>query len=286
MATQQELEKLIRKIDDLPTLPTVYAKLAETINNPSTTARDVSKILSHDQALTAKLLRLVNSAFYGFPSKISTITQAVVILGFSALKNLVLTTSVFDLFAGDPNKTKIHQGEFLKHAVGTAVGALIIGKSLSYPEPEELFVAGLLHDIGKLAENLFLHDRFAEVVEVANNENIFILRAEIRLLGFSHAHVGKLLLQKWKLPQQLIEIIANHHNIQKARVNIKQTAIIQLADILCRSLELGYAGDNLIPCLESGAWDIIKLNPGALERIIKEIDMGFNEAIQSLGFNN
>ena len=170
-----DLQKIIAKIDDLPTLPRTVLKITELVNNPKSSAKDLARIITDDQVLTARLLKLVNSSFYGFPQRISTVTNAIVLLGFDAIRSLLLTTSVFDLFAGRNKKSKQDQEKFWDHSLGCAVGAKVIGNYLRYDKIEELFVSGLLHDIGKIVEMLFLPDEFAQVVTAINQNDILII---------------------------------------------------------------------------------------------------------------
>ena len=146
-----EPQKIIDKIDDLPTLPRTVLKITELVNDPKSSAKDLARVITDDQVLTARLLKLVNSSFYGFPQRISTVTAAIVLLGFDAIRNLLLTSSVFDLFANRNRQKKQIQERFWDHSLGCAVGAKVIGNYLRHDNIEELFVSGLLHDIGALA---------------------------------------------------------------------------------------------------------------------------------------
>ncbi|MDH3886754.1 MAG: HDOD domain-containing protein, partial [Desulfobacterales bacterium] len=131
-------QKLIKKIDDLPTLPRTVLKITELVNDPKSSAKDLARIIADDQVLTARLLKLVNSSFYGFPQRISTVTGAIVLLGFDAIRSLLLTTSLFDLFANRNRQKKKDQERFWDHSLGCAVGAKVIGNYLRHDKIEEL----------------------------------------------------------------------------------------------------------------------------------------------------
>ena len=161
-------QKIISKIVDLPTLPRTVLRITELVNEPKSSARDLARVITDDQVLTARLLKLVNSSFYGFPQRISTVTGAIVLLGFDAIRNLLLTTSVFDLFANRNRKKKQDQERFWDHSLGCAVGAKVIGNYMRHDKIEELFVSGLLHDIGKIVEMMFLPDEFSRIVASVN----------------------------------------------------------------------------------------------------------------------
>jgi len=261
-------EKIIARIDDLPTLPRIVLKITELVNDPKSSAKDLARIISDDQVLTARLLKLVNSSFYGFPQRISTVTNAIVLLGFDAIRSLLLTTSVFDLFAGRTKKRRLEQEKFWDHSLGCAVGAKVIGNDLRRDKIEELFVSGLLHDIGKIVEMQFLPDEFNQVMEVVNHENSLMVMAEDHVLGFNHARIGQLLAEKWNLPIKLGQVIAHHHRPEYAGSFIMEASIVHLADILCRALNMGYGGDNKIPPLDKAAWESLRIKTAAFESIM------------------
>jgi putative nucleotidyltransferase with HDIG domain len=261
-------QKIIERIDDLPTLPRTVLKITELVNDPKSSAKDLARVITDDQVLTARLLKLVNSSFYGFPQRISTVTGAIVLLGFDTIRNLLLTTSVFDLFANRNRKMKQDQERFWDHSLGCAVGAKVIGNYLRHDKIEELFVSGLLHDIGKIVEMMFLPDEFSRVVAAIKKENILMTTAENKVLGYNHAEIGKLLAEQWNLPVKLVQVIAHHHQPNNAGSFAMEAAIVHLADIFCRALNMGYGGDNKIPPLEPQAWELLKIDSSAIDTIM------------------
>jgi len=272
-----DLRKIIAGIDDLPTLPRAVLKITELINDPQSSARDIARIITDDQVLTARLLKLVNSSFYGFPRRIATVNSAIVLLGFEAIRSLLLTTSVFDLFGGRSKKRRQDQEKFWDHSLGCAVGAKVIGEYLRHDKIEELFVAGLLHDIGKIVEMLYLPVEYAKVLDAVNRNNILMATAEQNILGYGHAEIGQLLAGKWNLPIKLEQVIAYHHQPASAGSFIKEASIVHVADILCRALDMGYGGDSKIPPLDHLAWESLKIKVESLEVIMETMKEEFDD---------
>ena len=272
-----DLTRIIGKIEDLPTLPRTVLKITELVNNPKSSARDLSRIITDDQVLTARLLKLVNSSFYGFPQRISTVTGAIVLLGFDAIRNLLLTTSVFDVFSNHTKRAKFNQEKFWDHSLGCAVGAKVIGNFMRHDKIEELFVSGLLHDIGKIVEMMFLPKEFSKMTALVKKKNTLLREAELSVLGYTHAEIGKFLGERWNLPPKLIGVIGHHHDPSAAGPFTLEAAIIHLADILCRSLSIGSGGDEKIPALDAFAWEILKIKIPAIEPILEEIKKEYDD---------
>jgi putative nucleotidyltransferase with HDIG domain len=266
--SEADLKRLIARVEDLPTLPRTVLRITEMVNDPRASARDLSRIITDDQVLTARLLKLVHSSFYGFPQRIATVTGAILLIGFDAVRNLLLTTSVFDLFPSRSAKDRRHQEALWDHSLGCAIGAKAIGEVLRHDKLEELFVAGLLHDIGKIVAMARLPDEFERITVRAREGRMMISEAEAEILGCTHAEIGRLLLDRWKLPVKLMNTIAFHHAPLTAAGFALETAIVHLADILARALQLGSGGDDQVPLLDRSAWELLRLKTSSLEPIM------------------
>jgi putative nucleotidyltransferase with HDIG domain len=275
--SQPDLNRIIARVEDLPTLPRTVLRITELVNDPQSSARDLARVITDDQVLAARLLKLVNSSFYGFPQRISTITGAIVLLGFDAIRNLLLTTSVFGLFANRKRFNEFPEEQFWDHSLGCAVGAKVLGDHLRYDKIEELFVSGLLHDIGKIVEMIFMPEQFSKITRLVQKKNILMFTAEEQILGYTHADVGQLLAEKWNLPPKLISVILHHHRPSTAGRFAQEAAIIHLADIFCRALSIGSGGDTKIPQLDKIAWESLKIKTEVLESLIAKTKSGFDD---------
>lgn len=266
-----DIEKIIKKIDKLPTLPLIVTKLSELIKNPNTSANDIQNIIAKDQALTARILKLVNSAFYGFSERISSMSHAIVILGFNTIKNVALTASVFDMFGKKEEKDVFNKEAFWMHSIAVAGTARVVAKHLRVPIMEDVFIAGLLHDVGKVILDQYLPNEYAKVCALIKEKNCLIAEAEYEVLDFTHSQVGGYLTTHWKLPPGLVQMVGLHHRPELGGDLAKATFCIHLADILVRAMEIGSGGDNKIPIINKKLWEEFGLNEQVLQLIM--IDM-------------
>ena len=180
---QQRLKKITESIIGLPTLPTVVTQMISLIDNPTTSAKDVAKLISTDQALTAKMLKLANSAFYGFPREIATVNHAVVVLGFETVKSLGLSVSVLERFSGVSSNGDFDRQRFWEHSIACAVAARILATKVRYRTrgQGEAFAGGILHDIGKLVLGFFFWEHFERLAKLSRGSGINFREAEARL---------------------------------------------------------------------------------------------------------
>jgi putative nucleotidyltransferase with HDIG domain len=251
---QERLKRITQSIIGLPTLPTVITQLIGLIDNPRTSAKEVAQLISTDQALTAKILKLANSAFYGFPREIATVDLAVVVLGFETVKSLGLSVSVLERFAsGRDDDHLFDRQKFWQHSIACGVGARLLAQKLRYRVPGEAFAAGILHDIGKLILCQYFPEEFSRVLEMAHEEHIYIGHAEEQILGVTHAEVGSWLVEKWNLPRQLVDSVTYHHAPRRLKRNAELPSLIHLADYLCRREKIGDGGGDRRPPVDPAA---------------------------------
>lgn len=258
MDNSANISIFVKKIRDLPTLPQYILKISKAVNNPKTSAKELAKLISEDQVLTARLLRLVNSSFYGFPQKVTTITAAIVLLGFEAIKNLLLSTSLLDIFYKGVS-IKQDAEELWNHVLCCGIVAKVIGEKINYNDTEELFVAGLLHDIGKTVELMSFPDKYQEIVKISKEDNVHMKVLEEKIFGISHDQVGKMLASYWKLPKKLQDVMEFHHNIEGLQENHKIVCTVHLADIIAKTIALALGEDTTLPEIVPSANEVLGL---------------------------
>jgi len=281
---QERVRRLVERVQGLPTLPSMLHNINQMILNPRTSAKEVAQVISVDPSLTAKVLRVVNSSFYGFPNRITTISHAIVILGFNTIKSIVLSSTIFDVFRKGAKPTDFDRAEFWKHSIGCGSAAKVIGRRLGYPMLEELFIAGLLHDVGKIVMDQFLPEKFAEVLELVKAKNLLIAEAESQVLGATHADIGAWLFERWNLSRGLIETVRCHHNPALAAESPKFAEIIHVADVLVRALRFGNGGDSRIPTIDPSAWKSLGFDTGDFDDLLAQTGEEIEKAVVFLDF--
>jgi putative nucleotidyltransferase with HDIG domain len=270
MAVDQS--KRIKRITDslisLPTLPTVIAKMLELVDNPKTSASSLSTLIMQDQVLTARILKLANSSFYAFPRQIATVKLALIVLGFESVKEMALSLSVLNSFKGENGK-HFDTSQFWHHSISVGAGSRMLARETCSRLAGEAFVAGLLHDIGKLVLNQYLPEEFAEVQTRIWEQGQDCETAEKIVLGVTHAEIGAWLAERWNLPVSLVEAIRWHAHPEAAPRNPELALLVCLADYLSGKAQLGRSGsrgmESLPPAVADMARTLFGLTPEALE---------------------
>ncbi|MBN2310677.1 MAG: HDOD domain-containing protein [Candidatus Hydrogenedentes bacterium] len=235
-------------LDDLPTIPVVMTRVLETVADERSSASDLTAILEQDYAISARVLRLANSAFYGTSREIDTIRRAIVVIGFDAVRLLALATSVFDVITQNA-RYALDLQDFWMHSLGAGKAAQFVTQLHgSGSSPEACFTAGLLHDVGKYVLELGLGDRYADVVREAGAANRPLAEVERERLDTTHAEVGGWIAGHWGFPPMIRDTIEHHYRYGSYRGDYRTEVLsVALADVLSRRAEFGYAGDPRDP---------------------------------------
>lgn len=265
-----DLRRRIEQVGELPTLPHVVQKLASMIGRTNVSAEEIGALIEKDQVLSAKVLRLANSPFYGFPSRIASVAHAVVVLGLSVVKGLTLCATAFDMMKN------AGMNDLWRHSLGVAITAHILGAKAGVKNPEEVFVGGLLHDIGKVVLYVKWPDVGQQITAGRKDNARSLMETEHELFDLTHADVGGWLATAWHLPTSLREPILHHHHPAAAQDAKLQTAIVHVADVLVKGLACGNPGDDLVPPLSRQAWDVVGLDGHSLAQCLAQATEEFH----------
>ncbi|MFW5775404.1 MAG: HDOD domain-containing protein [Chitinivibrionales bacterium] len=229
--------RVIEQIDRLPSLPSIATKLIEVVNSPDSSAEDAAELIQNDPGLTTKIIRLANSAFYGMPRSVSSVSSAVVILGFNTLRSVALSAAIMRMF--DSAHASFDYARFWRHSVVCAMNAKSIAKKnlrLIMMDPEGAFCMGILHDIGKLIFAHFFADDYRLVQKHADSNQMSILQAEQEIIGVTHTQIGSTLADKWALPIEVEKVLVHHHQPEQAQMACELVSLVHVADYLCHQI--------------------------------------------------
>ncbi len=233
--SEEKSKSIKEKVRDLPSLPEVVTKVTEIVQNPKSSAAELSVVISQDSGLTSRVLKLVNSAYYGFPKQISSIQHAIMILGFTTIKGLVLSSSIFRIFSSKNNLlSSLDYISFWKHSLLAAIASKRIYKELFFEEDENIFSAAILHDIGKLILDQYDHNNYANVTaevpdQIYANQ---VLKAEQKYCEVTHPTIGHLVAESWNLPEVLSEVIKFHHDPLKSEKYERLATVVYLGNLI------------------------------------------------------
>jgi HD-like signal output (HDOD) protein len=262
------LQKLTHENITLPEIPSIVFELNEVIANPLSSAEDIAQVVHRSPSLTALLLKIVNSPFYGFPSKIDKISLAVTLIGTREISGLALGISIISLFNNIP-KEILSMYSFLRHSLACGIISRILAAHKSIPQTEQMFVSGLLHDLGRLILYSHFPEESCNLLSRARLSNRLLYQQESDCLGCNHTHLVKQLLQQWKLPMVLENNVFYHHSPSEAQQPIPAT-LVHLADIITNSLGIGTSGERYVPPLDNTAWESLRLSPTCFDVVVKQ----------------
>ena len=252
----------------LPEVPSIVFELNDVIANPCSSADDIAEVVQKSPSLTAMLLKLVNSTFYSFPTKIDKISSAVILIGTKEIAGLALGISILTTFDKIPKKI-VDMFQFLKHSFACGIIARMLATQKGIPHTEQFFVSGLLHDLGRL----ILYSNFPEdsfnIIHLSRTTNKLLFEVESDCLGCNHSHVARFLIKQWNLPISLENNVFYHHNPSEAPHLVSAT-LVHLADIITNGLGIGTSGERFVSPLDIKAWEGLGLKPTCFDIVIKQ----------------
>jgi HD-like signal output (HDOD) protein len=276
-------QTIVAKLDELPTLPTIVYELSKVINDPMSSTREVEELMSNDQSLTTKVLRLANSAYYAIPGGVSNLQRAIAYIGYDAISQLVLSTSIINALDAK-SSPHFEPSQFWKHSIGVAMASETTAKFVRHKAPSDLFTCGLVHDMGKVAMYIVAPEMFNETLALVKEKNISVVEAETTLGSPKHTLIGRELAQKWRLPPHFQAVNAHHHQKDTAlRGGISQEMnlvvdIVYLSNLLVHALQFGHSGHNKIVGVPKDVLERLNLDSEKLKDLIGKIKVSIASA--------
>lgn len=282
------LESYIRRIEYIPTVPVVVNQVLTELENPNADLDEVAEIIMADQVLTLRILRLINSAFWGLKHQVQSLKEAIVYMGFKEIRNVVLTTWLVNAFVSKVAHIRIET--LWEHSFGCALVSRLIARRIKYHNPEQAYLAGLLHDIGEVILCQYFAEEFAQVLQLAEEKMISLQEAEDEVLGINHTNIGRWMIEQWHLQKALAEVIEWHHDPRRASQDPELVAIANIADMFCRLRNIGYGyyERRQVVFKNEPAWKLLaaknpKLTEIDLERFTIDLDDRVDEVQAAVG---
>lgn len=264
------LDYIVNKIRDMPMLPDRVNKIIELTENPDSTVKDLEREILKDQSLTSKVLRLANSAYYGYPRKINTVSQATILLGFQTIKSMVLASTVSKFMLGELKGYALGEKDLWTQSQTCAIIARYIAQSLDFPNPEAAYIGGLLRDIGKTLLNYYVEKEYKSIVNKVKYGKMSFLDAEEEVLGFNHGQVGEKIALRWNFPEDLVETISKHHSPELATVNPQLVSIVHMADAITMMMGISIGADGLAYNFSPFALESLNISSQDMEQYISK----------------
>lgn len=255
-------------------------EIEAALRSPQCSLGVIGDIIEKDVDLTSRLLRFSNSAYCGFSTKLSTVSEAISLIGIQQVQDLLSASSVIERFSGLSSEFVSVQS-FWQHSLATGICARLIALERRLPKPDRLFVAGLLHDIGRLVLFLQSPKQAQKIFELYRKERLLLREAEVRVLGYDHQNIAEALLKSWKYPAALVLSVGNHHQPSGCEAARVEAAVVHVADHLVNAMRVGSSGEHFVPPLNPQAWATLGMTPAALGTVIAGIDEQF-EAVQEM----
>ncbi len=275
--TTLTLDDIVAKTSDLPSLPAAALAVMRETDSPNGTAQSIAKYLSQDQALTARILRLANSAYYGLSRQIMDVPDAVVVLGMRCIRNLCMVASSYPWMIKPLKGYGLGPKEMWTHSFAVAVGAQLVASKSRASSSDQAFTAGLLHNLGKVALSIWLEDKLAGLVALACRDGLTFDQVERKLLGFDHCDVGSHMGEVWNLPRPLVDAMQFHHNPNGCPEPNPLVDCVHIADYLTMSMGLGLGGDGLRYDFQEESLARLGLTAESLDELAEEFMVAYEQ---------
>ncbi len=266
-----KIDHLISGIPTLGSCAGILNEIEAVLTDPESTLADVGSVIEKDPDLTARLLKLGNSSFFGFPSRMETVSETISLIGIQQVQDLISVSVVVEIFEG-VGEDLVNMGSFWKHSLSCGLAARQLALARRVPKPEKFFVAGLLHDIGRLVLYSRAPEDAQRVFACYLSETVLLREAEQKVLGFDHTEIGEALLTVWNYPVNLYSAVRYHHQPMSAGAYQLEASIVHVADHIVNAMQHGCSGERWIPPLQAKAWDRLNLPVDILESVVETVD--------------
>lgn len=278
------IQSAIKEISHIATLPEITIKIIKLVEDPNSSAQDLNKVITNDPALGARILKVVNSAFYGLPGQIGSINRAIVLLGLNAVKNIAIAASLTKLFRGGQISPHFNAKDLWGHSIAVATATRLLADKVSLGLPDEAFLAGLIHDLGIMVEMQALRAGFVDVIEKITADPTQKFRAvELATLGATHEQFGKGLCRSWKFPANFANVTGHHHcPLELPESHRALPSLVHLADVMSAKLSMGYSRTVEHDTYNPEILDALKLTSTQIEEVAEKMPEAVAEAAQLL----
>ncbi len=276
---ERQINLIRQYIEKMPSLPTTVAKILEICNNPQTSPADLNKVITLDPVLMGKVMKLINSAYYGLSQEITSLVRAIIMLGLNTVKNLALSTAVLGALGKKSDFQALNLEGFWRHSLCTGVTSKLIAKKRGIDPKllEEYFIAGLLHDIGKIPLNNKLSDDYLLAMSISDREHSALYLSESKAIGINHAEAGEMIIKTWKLSPEIKDAVAYHHSVDTYQGKYREILFtVSMANYFSGFFELGYSGNRYPEKPAPGVFQYLGVDMDYLE----EIEDTVNQEIQ------
>lgn len=272
-------KSMVKDLPSLSSLPAVVEELELALDDGLASMEELGEIVKKDPDLTARLLKLANSSFYGFPKGVETVGEGLSLIGIEQMKQLLTGSTVIEYFQVIPASI-VNMRSFWEHSIATGIAAKVIAVLRRAPDPELYFVSGLIHDIGRLVFYLQVPEESAKLFELYDQSNEqSLLELEESHFGFHHGEIAGELLNRWGFPDSLIQAVKHHHDPKAESLYFTDASVVNIADFIVHALEIGNSGERHVPPFVREAWERLDLPESALRTIIRETDRQFKDVV-------
>lgn len=275
MEKNRRLSTIKSYIQKMPSLPTTVTKIMELCNDPHTSPADLNHVISLDPVLMGKVMKLINSAYYGLNQEVTSLVRAIIMLGINTVKNLSLSTAILGTLKSGEIMDVINMDGFWRHSLCVGVTSKLIAKyrNVDQKRLEEYFIAGLLHDIGKIPLNNVISEDYLMAISYSDREHCSLYDSENKVISLNHTDVGKMIVDNWKLGSEIKDPVSFHHNVSSyTGENLEIIYTVAISNYFANTFEIGYSGDRFPERVENHIWKQLNISMDYLEDIEERVN--------------